>query len=48
MKETIILGAIGKNPRKNRDGFRVLGRGGAERNTSISHSYRATISFEKI
>ena len=28
MREIIVLGAIGKNPRKNRDGFRVLAKGG--------------------
>ena len=28
MKRIVILGAVGKNPRKNRDGFRVFHRWG--------------------
>ena len=41
-KKIIVLGGIGANDRKNRDGFRVLDRGGAVRRATSTHTYRAT------
>lgn len=45
-KELTLIGVIDDSGYELEN--RVYSRGGAERNTSISHSYRATISFEKI
>ena len=42
-KKIIILGSIGKNARKNRDGFRVFARVGGVRDLAITHSYGAAV-----
>ena len=47
-KKIVILGAIGKTARQNRDDMRVLGGGGYSVYPEISHRQGSAISGEKI
>ena len=47
MKQIKVIGAVGNNPRKDRDGFRVLHRG-AKLRTTISYKCRATFGSEEV
>lgn len=46
-KKIIIKGAIGSNPRKDRDGFRVLGGGGYMCKLTSSYTYRTAVGSEE-
>lgn len=48
MEKIIILGAIGKNPRKNRDGFRVLSGGGYKYRITGTYTYRAAFNNKEM
>lgn len=43
-----IIGAIGNNPRKDRDGFRVLHRGGMVCSIAITYTFRTTLGYEEV